>query len=195
MTEDMEMAFRFHDRGHRIENSANAYVYTNIPKNFSSLYKQRIRWYRGYLQNTKKYSHMIFSIKYGNLGFFLLPVNLAWIGVMAFLFTALIRGIIINIYNFIKPGLVLNDIGAIITINQINLKWFYMFDFYLFFLVLFFALSLIIIKLAINVSGERLEIRKRKSFYLYFIVLYPFILSFFWIMSTIKELIGDRRRW
>jgi len=195
LTEDMEIAFRFYEKGHKIENSTNAYVYTHTPRNFGSLYKQRIRWYRGYLQNTKKYSHMILSIRHGNLGFFLLPVNLAWIGIMSFMFINLVYNTILSIYNFIKPAWIVNDIGTLINFEQIEINWFYIFDFYSFFFVLFFVLGLLTIKFAVSTSGEKLEVWKRKTFYLYFIVLYPLILSFFWIMSTIKELIGDKRIW
>lgn len=195
MTEDMELAFRLHSHGHKIENSANAYVYTNVPKKFGGLYKQRIRWYRGYLQNTRKYSHMIFKIKYGNLGFFLMPTNLIWIGIMTFMFLASLRGIILGLYNFVKPAILLNDAGAIFSLNQLKFDWFYIFDFYSFFTVLFLAIGSLTILIAVMISGEGLEIRKRSVFYLYFFILYPVLLYFFWIVSTIKELKGDRNVW
>jgi hypothetical protein len=138
---------------------------------------------------------MILSIRHGNLGFFLLPVNLAWIGIMSFMFINLVYNTILSIYNFIKPTWLVNDIGTLINFEQVEINWFYIFDFYSFFFVLFFVLGLLTIKFAVSTSGEKLEVWKHKAFYLYFIVLYPLILSFFWIMSTIKELIRDKRIW
>src|SRR6185503_16128899 len=60
-TEDMEMAFRMHQHGLRIENAHTAVVYTNVPKTVWSLVKQRTRWSQGFLENSKDYRHMYFN--------------------------------------------------------------------------------------------------------------------------------------
>ncbi len=75
-TEDMEMAFRMHKHGLRIENAHNAVVYTKVPRTVRTLLKQRTRWSQGFLDNSKDYAHMYFDPRYGNFGMLVLPFSL-----------------------------------------------------------------------------------------------------------------------
>jgi cellulose synthase/poly-beta-1,6-N-acetylglucosamine synthase-like glycosyltransferase len=72
-TEDMEFAMRMHKNHFPIANVYDSYVYTVTPKTVKGLYKQRLRWVYGFLENAKDYRTMIFNRKYGNLGMFTLP--------------------------------------------------------------------------------------------------------------------------
>ncbi len=73
ITEDQEIALRIQSRNLRIENSINAEVFTDVPSNLRSLFKQRRRWYLGYLQNIWKHKSL-FSPKYGDFGMFVMPL-------------------------------------------------------------------------------------------------------------------------
>ncbi|MFA5831775.1 MAG: glycosyltransferase [Candidatus Paceibacterota bacterium] len=83
-TEDMEFAMRMHKNHYPIANVYDSYVYTVTPKTVRGLYKQRLRWVYGFLENAKDYRVMIFNKKYGNLGMFTLPA--AIISIFAALF-------------------------------------------------------------------------------------------------------------
>jgi len=83
-TEDMEFAMRMHKNHYPIANVYDSYVYTVTPKTVKGLYKQRLRWVYGFLENAKDYRSMIFNKKYGNLGVFTLPA--AIISIFAALF-------------------------------------------------------------------------------------------------------------
>ncbi len=97
-TEDLEMALRLQDHHLRIANADKAIVYTVGPRTLYKLYKQRVRWTGGFIQNTLDYKKMIFNPQYGNLGFFVLPIAMwAIIGTMFFLFY--------TIYNLTKGTL------------------------------------------------------------------------------------------
>lgn len=73
-TEDLEMALRIQESGKRIKNISNAYVFTVVPQTVYGLYRQRLRWVSGFLNNAlRNYRHLIFNAKYGNLGMFSLP--------------------------------------------------------------------------------------------------------------------------
>ncbi|MFH1470726.1 MAG: glycosyltransferase family 2 protein [Candidatus Micrarchaeota archaeon] len=72
LTEDQEIALRIQSANMRIENSINAEVFTQVPKSIRSLFKQRRRWYLGYLQNIWKHK-ALFSPRYGDFGMFVLP--------------------------------------------------------------------------------------------------------------------------
>ncbi len=86
-TEDLEMALRLQEKHFRIANADKAIVYTVGPRTLYKLYRQRVRWTGGFIQNTLDYKKMIFNPKYGNLGFFVLPIAMyAIIGTLFFLF-------------------------------------------------------------------------------------------------------------
>lgn len=107
MTEDIELALRIQTHHFKIENSLNAHVYTAGPKTLKVLNKQRLRWYAGFIKNTIDYKHL-FNWKYGNLGFFFLP--LAYFSVFL-VFISLIYQIIrllMNSYNHIRVAILSN---------------------------------------------------------------------------------------
>jgi cellulose synthase/poly-beta-1,6-N-acetylglucosamine synthase-like glycosyltransferase len=83
-TEDMEFAMRMHKNHYPIANVYDSYVYTVTPKTVKALYKQRLRWVYGFLENAIDYRSMIFNKKHGNLGMFTLPA--AVISIFAALF-------------------------------------------------------------------------------------------------------------
>tara|TARA_Y100000310_G_scaffold205303_1_gene205659 strand:- start:422 stop:1669 length:1248 start_codon:yes stop_codon:yes gene_type:complete len=73
ITEDLEMALRIQSKGYVIENCPEAPAYTVPMYNFKDLLIQRRRWYFGLIMNLLKYKKVI-SIKYGDLGAFVIPV-------------------------------------------------------------------------------------------------------------------------
>ena len=101
-TEDMEFAMRMHKNHYPIANVYDSYVYTVTPKTLKGLYKQRLRWVYGFLENARDYKIMIFNKNYGNLGMFTLPAAIISIFVALFFtglavwrfFTGLLRKII-----------------------------------------------------------------------------------------------------
>ncbi len=62
-TEDLEMGLRFQKLGFKIKNQPEAVVYTKAPYNFVNLYKQRLRWTYGFLNNALDYKDMLFKEK------------------------------------------------------------------------------------------------------------------------------------
>ncbi|HII72430.1 TPA: glycosyltransferase family 2 protein [Candidatus Woesearchaeota archaeon] len=71
-TEDIEIALRIQSNRYEIENAVDANVYAVAMPTFTPLKKQRVRWYKGFLENIGKYKHL-FKPQYGNLGLFVLP--------------------------------------------------------------------------------------------------------------------------
>lgn len=73
-TEDLEMALRMQKHRYKIVNSHGAHVYTVAPAQLRALYKQRVRWTYGFLNNAIDYREMFFNKKYGHIGIFILPI-------------------------------------------------------------------------------------------------------------------------
>jgi cellulose synthase/poly-beta-1,6-N-acetylglucosamine synthase-like glycosyltransferase len=72
-TEDIEISLRIQAKGYEIENAVDANVHAVPMPTFMTTKRQRVRWYKGFMENTQKYRFLIFSPKYGNLGLFVLP--------------------------------------------------------------------------------------------------------------------------
>lgn len=78
-TEDYEITLRMHMHHLKIMNSHKALVYTVGPATLVGYFYQRLRWARGFLENSLDYKELFFKKKYGNFGMVTLPT--------AFLFT------------------------------------------------------------------------------------------------------------
>lgn len=75
-TEDMEIAYRMQKNHYKIEQCNDAYVYTNTPPTVYKLYRQRLRWIYGFINNTIDYKNVLFKKKYGYFATFTLPASI-----------------------------------------------------------------------------------------------------------------------
>jgi cellulose synthase/poly-beta-1,6-N-acetylglucosamine synthase-like glycosyltransferase len=85
-TEDMEIAYRMHKNHYRIAHCNDAYVYTKAPGTVKKLYRQRLRWIYGFINNTIDYRGVLFRKKYGNFALFTLPTGIVSILAVSYLF-------------------------------------------------------------------------------------------------------------
>lgn len=77
LVEDLELTYRLQRHNYKIVQLLDVSVYTKVPKTFGALHRQRIRWFNGSFRNSLDYKDMIFSKKYGDFGFMMLPSVLA----------------------------------------------------------------------------------------------------------------------
>lgn len=87
-TEDFEITLRMHKAHLRIANSHKALVYTVGPATAKGFFYQRLRWARGFLENSLDYRELFFKKEYGNFGMFTLPMAFMFVfyGLYAALF-------------------------------------------------------------------------------------------------------------
>lgn len=196
LTEDMEIALRIHDAGYKIENSLNAFSYTICPSGLRSLFKQRLRWYRGALQNTVKYKYMIFNHKYGNLGMFLLPFNFISILAVITIFLILIWNVLDTVKNFVWQ-LYLIDWDFLVFLNNFEVNWevFFLNTFTTSFV--FMAMGLILggylLLKSFHVTREKFSFNKLG--YFTYLIAYPIIMMSFWLTAMAFEILRIERKW
>lgn len=77
LTEDLEIAMRLKANGYNIKMEHESVTYTSVPNTMGDLWRQRIRWTRGYIFNHIKYKKLFFSQKHGIFGMFQMPINVA----------------------------------------------------------------------------------------------------------------------
>lgn len=162
-----------------------------LQKNFKGLFKQRIRWYRGYIQNVFKYSHMISNTKFGNLGVFLLPINFLWMIVIGFLFFALIitngASLVSTWFDWSYINFAILPTNAFAELTTIG--------FYTYFAIVFGAIGLLNIWLSLKYSREKWNLKKNMVMYLGYVFIYPLLIGIFWTVSIFQEIFKVERKW
>jgi cellulose synthase/poly-beta-1,6-N-acetylglucosamine synthase-like glycosyltransferase len=73
--EDLELTWRVHKAGYKVNFRPNAIVYVEVPSTIRGLWRQRVRWSRGLLKTAWIHKSMFFNPRYGLFAFYL-PVNL-----------------------------------------------------------------------------------------------------------------------
>lgn len=167
-TEDMEMAFRMHARGLKIANAHTAIVSTKVPTTVRSLIRQRVRWSRGFLENSLDYSFMFFNRRYGNMGLLALPFGVA--AFLAGLYTALYAALTV-LSNGIARVLDLIATGVPITtsLSLPTFDWFFLNTSMLTFLICAtLALMLVSILIGSRIAENRLSVYSVASYFLLF---------------------------
>ena len=72
--EDLELTWKIHKAGYRVNFSPHARVLNEVPSTIKGLWKQRVRWARGFLQTVRIHSDMFLNPKVGPIGLYL-PIN------------------------------------------------------------------------------------------------------------------------
>jgi cellulose synthase/poly-beta-1,6-N-acetylglucosamine synthase-like glycosyltransferase len=81
LTEDYELVHRIYEDGFRrglrvrVVTPFGAVGYTEVPSTFGSFWRQRARWFTGFLQTHWKYRQMTGNPSCGRIGLFMLPVK------------------------------------------------------------------------------------------------------------------------
>lgn len=185
-TEDLEMALRLQDHHFKIRNAPKAVVYTVGPRTLYKLYKQRVRWTGGFIQNTIDYRKMILNPKYGNLGLLVLPLAMWSIaGSMIFLFYSVYMTAV-NIISSIEKARI---VGISFNWNTFSLEW------WLYHVKSTFFLGAIAVGVVVFAIwyGRRLAgvTDKRSLDIVYFLLLYSFI-SPLWLITSVYNTIRQR---
>ncbi len=185
-TEDLEIAMRMQKHHYKIVNSHGAHVYTTAPKRFPALYKQRVRWTYGFLNNAIDYREMFFNKKYGHIGIFILPIA-----------TSSIFSTLYIISNTLWNGLS-KVFDALVKFQTIGFNWKSSFSFDWFFIdtgvVPFLTLSailmtLVILYLSIKLADGRFRFTRGIFYYL---ILYIFLAPL-WLSKAVFSTIFRRQ--
>lgn len=179
-TEDTEIAMRIQYLNYEIENAIDANVYAVPMPTFSTMRKQRVRWYKGFMDNSMKYKKMIFSKKYGNLGIFVLPsaylsvlIAITMVSYTAYLTIKNNYDRLINLYN------VNFDLTKMI---RLNLDTFYLNHSPLMWIGLVaLAIGITMIVLAKRLSKETMPLT---SAYILFALIYLPLYAYWWVISV-----------
>jgi peptidoglycan-N-acetylglucosamine deacetylase len=192
-TEDMEMALRMQKKGYKIANSSMAHVYTVGPAKLKGLYKQRVRWVYGFLNNVIDYKDMFFNKKYGNIGMFILPM--ATFSIFTTLYAT--GSMLWSIFNKASDQVARYEaIGFNLGMPSLafdSINWFAFNAGTFFWLtVVTLALMFVIIFLALKLADGKFKFGKDLVYYL---TLYVFIVPLWLAKATYSTIARQNIRW
>lgn len=83
-TEDLEIAYRMQVHGYKIGQCHDAFVHTVAMDTIATLFKQRLRWIYGFINNSYDYRRYLFNPKYGTFSFLSVPAGILYIVTILF---------------------------------------------------------------------------------------------------------------
>jgi cellulose synthase/poly-beta-1,6-N-acetylglucosamine synthase-like glycosyltransferase len=188
-TEDMEIAYRMQKNHYKIDQCNDAYVYTNTPATVLKLYKQRLRWIYGFINNTIDYKDVLMKKKYGNFSLFTVPSGIISILAASYLFFRAIYYLATSLYSrFLEYRIVGFNFNNNFEFDPffINTKAF-----------LFVTLILYSLVIFSMVLGSRIA-RDKWSFsldMLYFFIIYSIIAPFWLLRAVFNTIVSKKPSW
>jgi len=195
LTEDLEIAMRLKYNGYAIRMETDSVTYTHVPNTIDSLWRQRVRWARGYIYNHWNYRGMFFSNKHGLFGVFQLPVNvlavvllIANIGIIAYdLFDRLFDFVF---RSFTIPDYFINHITDFPTVQEFILAR----NVQVYLPILIgFVLGVYLIIFAHRLFKE--QFRKQISPLVIYMIVMPYFTTVNWVSSIVQEVSRSKRKW
>jgi cellulose synthase/poly-beta-1,6-N-acetylglucosamine synthase-like glycosyltransferase len=171
-TEDFEITLRMHRAHLKIVNSHKALVYTVGPATVRGFFHQRLRWARGFLENSLDYKELFFKKQYGNFGMFTLPMAFMFVfyGLYAALFS--IYSIGSNVENIISRWLTVGFHPHMPTFDIFYLNTNVM----SFIIMVMLTMFLFVLYIGNTLSDDRQEFYHN---FPAFFILYPIFVPFF----------------
>lgn len=189
LTEDMEIAFRMFKNGAKLKNSTNAYVDTPSPASLRGLFKQRMRWYGGYIENAIEYKELWFNPKYGNLGVIVIPFNFFWTLLVFFMGAHMLYRILDGVVQMVEVYMLAGfiDLGFGMSIQSLSM-------FHMYYGLLGVG-GVALLYLSLQVAEEKLKLWERKAHYGLFLLAYGPLYAALWLAAAIGKIKGDKDLW
>lgn len=197
ITEDLEIAIRLQKYHYKIAQTFNATVETIAPDNWKDLFWQRIRWYKGSVENTITYRKLMFNKEYGDFGYLRMP-TIIFSGIIAIVLSfTLLRELIIQGYHgFLSLSAVNFDILNLIKHASFNIDILSLpFSKYLIAITLF-SISIFMMITSYKVVNEKITNHGRTftSFATYLLI-YGLFLTTVWIYIAILFVKRKENKW
>jgi len=195
LTEDLEIALRLKANGYDVQMEPRAITYTKVPQDWNALWRQRIRWYRGFVVNHAKYKKLFFDPSHGMLGMFQLPLNVLSVGLLLLTVLLVSYGSLRSLYQALYrsitiKGYFLNHLLDLPTFKEFLLSQNVQVALPI---VLGTVLGFYLIYLAHRQMEERLLVNIHHV-WLYFVVS-PYVTTVHWVSALMQEAFGTRRKW
>ncbi|PIP61025.1 hypothetical protein COW99_06230, partial [Candidatus Roizmanbacteria bacterium CG22_combo_CG10-13_8_21_14_all_38_20] len=173
-----------------IVNSSYAHVYTVTPEKFYGLYKQRVRWTYGFLNNSLDYREMFFNKKYGHIGLFVLPIGIISIFTSLYIVANLLLSFTSKVLNSFAK---FRAVGFGSSFELPSFDWYFINTGTLpIITITAIGFSITILVLALRLSEGKAKFSKGV---LYYLSLYGFIVPFWLVRALFDTLFRKQISW
>lgn len=177
-TEDFEITLRMYANNMRIDQCNDAYVYTVAPNSARKLYKQRLRWMFGFIENLKEYRYMLFRKEYGPVAMITLPAGVISMFGVIYIFALLAVNLTRKLVDMI---LYYRDTGILFHTSKFHFDWFFLNTGSSFFLlVILYSLLVVSFLLGKKIYGKRPTLSVDL---LYFLTIYS-VIAPLWLLKA-----------
>jgi cellulose synthase/poly-beta-1,6-N-acetylglucosamine synthase-like glycosyltransferase len=183
-TEDMEIAYRMQTNDYKISHCNDSYVYTNMPATIPKLFRQRLRWVYGFINNTLDYKHVLFKKRYGNFALFTLPMGAISIIALGYIFGRMVYSFLVFLYSKIMAFQVVGFSGSHISLDP----FFFNAGMSLFLIILVYSSVMFAVMFGRYMSDEKF---KPSIGMIYFLLLFR-IIAPFWILKAVYNTLMSR---
>lgn len=185
-TEDQEIAYRMQEHHLRIYHCHQALVHTSSPDTIKKLYKQRLRWIYGFIQNTIDYRRLIFRTKYGNFSWFTLPSGM--ISIVAVVYLSLALGYNLVIFS-IKKITQLSIVGW--STPSVHFDTFFIPTRTILFVeLIIYILVVFSIMMGMKISGQK----RKFDWHIFPYILIYSVVAPFWLLKAVWNTLAGRRQ-
>jgi poly-beta-1,6-N-acetyl-D-glucosamine synthase len=194
IVEDYEIALKLKYHGYNIQIAPDAVSYTKVPHNFVKLWRQRIRWYRGFIDTNLKYRDMFFSKKYGLFGWFQMPFNVVGVIMLIIAIAIISYEMVMGTVNFIVRSVRIDNYFVTHVLELPTFKDFWLSQDMKIMLPLYVGLaaSLLLLFTAYRLTHERL----RNPFSLWaYLFLTPYLFVLHWLGTFYEKIFRVKQRW
>lgn len=195
LTEDLEIALRLRSRGYGVKIDWHGRAITRAPATFMQLWRQRMRWYRGYFYNHWKYRNMFFNRKYGLLGMFQLPANFLMVVLLVLAVGLVSYGTVHDAVNFIIRAVTIKGYLWNHFLDFPTLKQFLLGQNVQIYLPIVLAGFLGFVLLVAGYRQLQASALKRLHHIIAYIFIGPYLASTHWVTAFAQEVLRIRRRW
>lgn len=189
LTEDIEIAWRFHSKGYLVRMSLSANVHSIVPSDIKTWRNQRLRWNFGGVQTILQYKKNFFNGTM--LGNFILPffifswvIGLSGLGFIAYKMTKTI------IYRYLVLENTMNAQIALLRMENLSSVPSIIFFFSIFLLITGFLYSVISLS-----HSSRKGFKKNKAIGFLIYEVFYFFVSPLILINSIIRLITNKKKW
>lgn len=181
LSEDMELTLNIIKNKGKIQFISEFFAWTEVPENFKSLTKQRLRWYRGGLQNLIKYRKLTFGMGHSKFtSFYMLP----------FLWFADVFGIWVELFGIIEI--------IIFYFLSIDVDWNLFFISWIIVILTYYSimtLLVLFVKYKLNHKKEDLKLYRIIPIIFFEIFTYHYVNLFWMLKSHTNQYFGRIKKW
>lgn len=193
ITEDMEIALRMQKAGWKLRTYHSAIAFTEVPTTIRSLFRQRIRWFRGGLMNLLKYNELLFNPRYNLLGLFVMPAILISGTLTALFVTWTIIMNAKNLFNFMLATITNPDL-IWITLTHLRLPSVLSFDSMFIFALAAMFLWFYFLSEGIKLSRKKFTLHNLPALFL-MITFFPLFVGIAYFIAYALEFSGREYKW